>query len=131
MNPEPTRISRRRLINKATKLEIINAARLSNKTLLKILNRHNINKTLTRILNRTPNERSELPKSDLVRGIELNELSHDELKKPAKLRKICNYGQLSKKRPLLYTAEIRKSTTRRRILKIYKIYHKKRFKRTY
>ena len=52
MNPEQDEISRNRLINKVTTLEIKNANLLSTKPLLKIVNRHYINKKLIRTLNR-------------------------------------------------------------------------------
>ena len=64
-----------------TRLGIRNANLLSNIPLLKIVNRHNINKKFIRTLNRNYNERSEFTKSDLAKALELNKLSHSDLKK--------------------------------------------------
>ena len=77
-----------------TRLGIRNANLLSNIPLLKIVNRHNINKKFIRTLNRNYNERSEFTKSDLAKALELNKLSHSDLKKVAKNRKISKYGEL-------------------------------------
>lgn len=87
MNPEQDEISRNRLINKVTRLG-------SNTSLLKIVNRHNVNKKPIRTLNRNSYERSEFTKSDLDKALKINELSHSDLKKVAKHRKITNYGEL-------------------------------------
>lgn len=77
-----------------TRLGIRNANLLSNIPLLKIVNRHNINKKFIRTLNRNYNERSEFTKSDLDKALKINELSHSDLKKVAKHRKIPKYGEL-------------------------------------
>ena len=82
MNP------RKSLIKRAKRLRINNPEILSNKTLVKIVNRHNINKRLTRILNKKSNERAEFTKSDLDKAIELDELTQKGLKELAKLCKI-------------------------------------------
>ena len=79
---------RKSSIKRAKRLGINNPERLSNKTLVKIVNRHNINKRLTRILNKKSNERAEFKKSDLDKAIELDELMQKGLKELAKLRKI-------------------------------------------
>ena len=92
MNPLQNKISRKRLINKAISLGISNATILSNKSLLKTVNRHNINKKLRRIFS---NERSDFTKSDLDQAIELNELSLDDVKKLSKFRKIPHYCELT------------------------------------
>lgn len=65
-------ISRRLLIRKARRIRYINP--LSNKRLLKIVNRHNINKKLKRILLKKPNDREEFTNSDLDKAIVLEDL---------------------------------------------------------
>lgn len=65
-------ISRRLLIRKARRIRYINP--LSNKRLLKIVNRHNINKKLKRILLKKPNVREEFTNSDLDKAIVLEDL---------------------------------------------------------
>lgn len=67
-------ISRRLLIRKARRIRYINPNALSNKRLLKIVNRHNINKKLKRILLKKPNVREEFTNSDLDKAIVLEDL---------------------------------------------------------
>lgn len=67
-------ISRRLLIRKARRIRYINPNALSNKRLLKIVNRHNINKKLKRILSKKPNVREEFTNSDLDKAIVLEDL---------------------------------------------------------
>ena len=67
-------ISRRLLIRKARRIRYINPNALSNKRLLKIVNRHNINKKLKRILLKKPNDREEFTNSDLDKAIVLEDL---------------------------------------------------------
>lgn len=67
-------ISRRLLIRKARRIRYINPNALSNKRLLKIVNRHNINKKLKRILLKKPNVRDEFTNSDLDKAIVLEDL---------------------------------------------------------
>ena len=74
-------ISRRSLITKARRIRYINPNALSNKRLLKIVNRHNINKKLKRILLKKPNDRAEFTNSDLDKAIVLDDLSLEDIKK--------------------------------------------------
>lgn len=67
-------ISRRLLIRKARRIRYINPNALSNKRLLKIVNRHNINEKLKRILLKKPNVRDEFTNSDLDKAIVLEDL---------------------------------------------------------
>ena len=67
-------ISRRSLIRKARRIRYTNPNALSNKRLLKIVNRHNINKKLKRILLKKPNVREEFTNSDLDKAIVLEDL---------------------------------------------------------
>lgn len=67
-------ISRRLLIRKARRIRYINPNALSNKRLLKIVNRHNLNKKLKRILLKKPNVREEFTNSDLDKAIVLEDL---------------------------------------------------------
>ena len=83
-------VSRNSLVRKANRIGYINANSLSNKTLLKIVNRHNINNKLNRILSKKPNERASFTKSDLHKAIELARLSLNDLKGISKLRNIPN-----------------------------------------
>lgn len=66
-------ISRRSLIRKARRIRYTNPNALSNKRLLKIVNRHNINKKLKRILLKKPNDREEFTNSDLDKAIVLED----------------------------------------------------------
>ena len=63
-------INRKKLIKKARTLGISYAERLSNKSLLKIVNRHNINKKLTRIFHELE-KRTIFTNSELDEAIEL------------------------------------------------------------
>ena len=63
-------INRKKLIKKARTLGILNAEQLSNKSLLKIVNRHNINEKLTRIFNEL-GKRTIFTNSELDEAIEL------------------------------------------------------------
>ena len=75
--------------------------KLSNKALLKIVNRHSINKKLVCIF-KTLGKKAVFTNNELDNAIDLNELSHDELKEIAKRRMIKNYGVMSKNK-LYYT----------------------------
>ena len=88
-------INRKKLIRKARTLDILYAERLSNKSLLKIVNRHNTNKKLTRIFNKL-RKRTIFTNSELDKAIELYGLEIDDLKEIAKHRKINNYANMSK-----------------------------------
>ena len=68
---------------------------MSNKSLLNIVNRHNINKKLIRIFNRL-GKRTIFTNSELDIATELYGLEIEELKEIAKLRFIKNYGSMSK-----------------------------------
>ena len=88
-------INRKRLIKKAISLGILNAKKLSNKSLLNIVNRNNINKKLIRIFNGL-GKRTTFTNSELDKTIELDGLEINDLKKIAKLRKINNYSYMTK-----------------------------------
>ena len=88
-------INRKRLIKKAISLGILNAKKLSNKSLLNIVNRNNINKKLIRIFNGL-GKRTTFTNSELDKAIELDGLEINDLKKIAKLRKINNYSYMTK-----------------------------------
>ena len=90
-----TEINRKRLIRKARMLGILNAKKLSNKSLLNIANRHNVNKKLIRIFNRL-GKRTIFTNSELDIAIELYGLEIEELKEIAKHRFVKNYGSTSK-----------------------------------
>ena len=88
-------INRKRLIRKARSLGILYAERLSNKSLLKIVNRHNINKKLIKIFNKL-GKRTIFTNSELDNAIKLYGLEIDDLKAIAKFRLIKNYSNMSK-----------------------------------
>ena len=71
------------------------AERLSNKSLLKIVNRHNISKKLIRIFNRL-GKRTIFTNSELDKAIELYGLEIDGLKEIAEHRLIKNYSNTTK-----------------------------------
>ena len=91
MPAKKTSISRKRV--KA--ISKINNDRLSNKALLKMINRHTINKKLTRIFERL-GKRTIFTNSELDKAIELFGLSIDDLKELAKRRLIKNYADMNK-----------------------------------
>ena len=84
-----TIISRKRLLKKAEKIVQVNLKQLSNKALLKIVNRCNINKKLKSMFKKL-NKRTTFTNSDLDDAIRIYGLSIDELKKLAKKRGIKN-----------------------------------------
>ena len=89
------KISRKRLVKRACRLKVNIASILSNKSLEKIVNRHNINKKVTEIFNR-PGKRTIFTNTDLDKAIELYGLSIDDLKDIAKRRLIKNYVNITK-----------------------------------
>ena len=91
MSAKNTSISRKRV--KA--ISKINNDRLSNKALLKMINRHTINKKLTSIFERL-GKRTIFTNSELDKAIELFGLSIDDLKELAKRRLIKNYADMNK-----------------------------------
>ena len=91
MPAKKTSISRKRV--KA--ISKINNDRLSNKALLKMINRHTIHKKLTRIFERL-GKRTIFTNSELDKAIELFGLSIDDLKELAKRRLIKNYADMNK-----------------------------------
>ena len=101
---EQKEISRKRLVKKAKSLGTVYAERLSNKSLLKIVNRNNISKRLSRIFNRL-GKRTIFTNSELDKAIELDGLKIDDLKEIAKRRGINNYGDMSK--DILYYALVK------------------------
>ena len=91
MSAKNASISRKRV--KA--ISKINNDRLSNKALLKMINRHTINKKLTSISERL-GKRTIFTNSELDKAIELFGLSIDDLKELAKRRLIKNYADMNK-----------------------------------
>ena len=79
----------------------MNANLLSNKALIKTVNRYNINKKLKRRFDRLA-RRAIFTNNELDRAIELNDLTIDDMKEVAKRRMIKNYGGMSKNE-LFYT----------------------------
>lgn len=90
-----TRINRRSSIKKARRYSVIDAKKLKNKSLLKIVNRYNIKKKLIRLFNKF-GKRAIFTNADLDRAIELFGLSHDDMKELAKRRMVKNYNGMSK-----------------------------------
>ena len=88
-------INRKTLIRKARSLGILNAKKLSNKSLLKIVNSRNIKKRLTKIFNGLE-KRTIFTNNELDNAIELDGLNINDLKEIAKHRLIKNYGDMSK-----------------------------------
>ena len=101
MPSKRAKIRTRTLIGKARAYGVENVKKLSNKALLKIVNRHNINKKLVRIF-KTLSKKAVFTNKELDNAIDLNELSHGELKEIAKRRMIKNYGVMSQNK-LYYT----------------------------
>ena len=101
INSKRAKIRRRTLIRKARAYGVENVKKLSNKALLKIVNRHSINKKLVCIF-KTLGKKAVFTNNELDNAIDLNELSHGELKEIAKRRMIKNYGVMSKNK-LYYT----------------------------
>ena len=87
--------NRKKLIKRAKYLGIKYAERLPNKSLLKIVNRHNIKKRLTKIFNGL-RKKTIFTNSELDKAIELYELSFDDLKEIAKRRSTKNYSDMTK-----------------------------------
>ena len=77
-----TKISRKKLLKKAEKIVQVNLKQLSNKALLKIVNRYNINKKLRSVFKKL-NKRTTFTNSELDDAIKISGLSIDELKKLA------------------------------------------------
>ena len=88
-------ISRKSLKKRVKAISKINNDRLSNKALLKMINRHTINKKLTSIFERL-GKRTIFTNSELDKAIELFGLSIDDLKELAKRRLIKNYADMNK-----------------------------------
>ena len=88
-------ISRKSLKKRVKAISKINNDRLSNKALLKMINRHTINKKLTSISERL-GKRTIFTNSELDKAIELFGLSIDDLKELAKRRLIKNYEDMNK-----------------------------------
>ena len=88
-------ISRKSLKKRVKAISKINNDRLSNKALLKMINRHTINKKLTSISERL-GKRTIFTNSELDKAIELFGLSIDDLKELAKRRLIKNYADMNK-----------------------------------
>ena len=101
MNFNPTKINRSSLVKKASRRGVMNANLLSNKALIKTVNRHHINKKLKRVFDRLA-RRAIFTNNELDRAIELNDLTIDDMKEVAKRRMIKNYGGMSKNE-LFYT----------------------------
>ena len=75
-----TEISRKRLLKKDEKIVQVNLKQLSNKALLKIVNRYNVNKKLKSVFKKL-NKRTTFTNSELDDAIKIYGLSIDELKK--------------------------------------------------
>ena len=88
-------ISRKSLKKRVKAISKINNDRLSNKALLKIINRHTINEKLTRIFEKL-GKRTIFTNSELDKAIEPFGLSIDDLKELAKRRLIKNYADMNK-----------------------------------
>ena len=101
MNSNRTKINRSSLVKKASRRGVMNANLLSNKALIKTVNRYNINKKLKRGFDRLA-RRAIFTNNELDRAIELNDLTIDDMKEVAKRRMIKNYGGMGKNE-LFYT----------------------------
>ena len=88
-------ISRKSLKKRVIAISKINNDKLSNKALLKLINRHNINKKLKRVLERL-GKRKIFTNSQLDKAIELFELTIDDLKEWSKRRLIISFYEMSK-----------------------------------
>ena len=100
MNSNRTKINRSSLVKKASRRGVMNANLLSNKALIKTVNRYNINKKLKRRFDRLA-RRAIFTNNELDRAIELNDLTIDDMKEVAKRRMIKNYGGMSKNELLI------------------------------
>ena len=85
---------RKKQLKKAKKIVLGNIEKLSNKALLKIVNRHNTSKKLKRIFERL-GKRTTFTNSEIDDAIKLQGLSFNELKKLAKKRVIKNVDGLT------------------------------------
>ena len=103
-------IGRKKLLRKARRIETRHVSNLSNKALLKIVNRHNASKKLKRIFERLGKRNTN---SEIDRAIKLSGLSFTELKKLAKKIMIKNFDSLSEDQ-LYYTLISRHRSTFRR-----------------
>lgn len=86
--------SSKKLLKKAKNIVLGNIGKLSNKALLKIVNRHNTSKKLKGIFERL-GKRTTFTNSEIDDAIKLQGLSSNELKKLAKNRVIKNINRLT------------------------------------
>ena len=105
-------IGRKKLLRKARRIETRHVSNLSNKALLKIVNRHNASKKLKRIFERL-GKRNTFTNSEIDRAIKLSGLSFTDLKKLAKKIMIKNFDSLSEDQ-LYYALISRNRSTFRR-----------------
>ena len=96
MSKRYTLISRKKLKKRARKIIKRNVDNLSNKALLKIVNRHNAGMKLRKIFSRWGKRTTFTNFSEINDAMKLQGLSIDELKKLAKKRMIKNYDLLNK-----------------------------------
>ena len=87
------KINKKRLLTKSQKIVQRNVNHLSDKALLKIVNRYNINKKLKGVFERL-GKRTTFTNTELDDAIKLYELTIDELQKLAKKRGIKNFNSL-------------------------------------
>ena len=95
MSVKKTSISRKSLKKRVKAISKINDDKLSNKALLKLINRHNNNKKLIRVLVRL-GKRKIFTNFELDKAIELFELTIDALKELEKCSLIKNFKEMSK-----------------------------------
>ena len=95
MSVKKTSISRKSLKKRVKAISKINDDKLSNKALLKLINRHNNNKKLTRVLVRL-GKRKIFTNFELHKSIELFELTIDALKELENYSLIKNFKEMSK-----------------------------------
>lgn len=96
MSKRYTLISRKKLKTRARKIIKRNVDNLSNKALLKIVNRHNAGMKLRKRFSRWGKRITFGNYSEINDAMKLQGLSIDELKKLAKKRMIKNYDLLNK-----------------------------------
>lgn len=96
MSKRYTLISRKKLKTRARKIIKRNVDNLSNKALLKIVNRHNAGMKLRKRFSRWGKRTTFGNYSEINDAMKLQGLSIDELKKLAKKRMIKNYDLLNK-----------------------------------
>ena len=93
MPPYVNFVSRKKLLKIAQKILQANPRQLSNKALLKIVNRYNVNKKFKKVFKRL-DKRTTFTNSELDDLIKIYGLSIDELKELAKKRCIKNFNSL-------------------------------------